>query len=144
MTSTSERNAASRARLRSVGARLSDADLRRSVDGEWTVAAHLYHVAFWDRATLARWKDLVDEGTPPASVHSGPVNAAAMEDWLARPAEAAVDAAVRAADALDGYIDGLTPEQAATAAKLEMPRMLDRAPHREEHLDAVERALGAS
>jgi len=45
-------NDAERIRLRSLVARLSDADLARPMPAGWTVAAILAHLAFWDQRIL--------------------------------------------------------------------------------------------
>lgn len=49
-------NDASRDRLHTLTAGLTTEELARRVNGDWTVAASLAHLAFWDRATLIRWQ----------------------------------------------------------------------------------------
>ena len=54
-----ERNAVERARLEALVARLSNDDLARTLDGGWTVAAKLAHLAFWEQRALvllAKWQ----------------------------------------------------------------------------------------
>jgi sulfur carrier protein ThiS len=41
-----------RERLRALVNRMTDKDLERRIDGDWTVAALLAHLAFWDYRVL--------------------------------------------------------------------------------------------
>src|SRR5512147_1826719 len=47
-----ERNRASTQRIRSLAARLSDAEMQRPVGEHWTVAVVFAHLAFWDRRVM--------------------------------------------------------------------------------------------
>jgi hypothetical protein len=56
-------NAAERARLQALVARLTDADMARAVGEEWTVGVALMHLAFWDRLSLAKFEEWERTGT---------------------------------------------------------------------------------
>ena len=132
-----------RARLAALADRLTDDQLARLLDGGWTVAALLAHVAFWDRFVLARWQRALAEGTTVASLDEPIqelINTAAVADWLAVPSRAARQA-VEAAEALDRTIAALPPTVVAEIRARGLPRLLDRSIHRREHLDAIEAAL---
>jgi hypothetical protein len=77
-----ERNAAGLAQLQSLAARLSEDDLRRQLDSEWTIAVVLAHLAFWDHFVLARWELAARRGlrVPPGvdGAVQDLVNAAAL------------------------------------------------------------------
>ena len=140
------RNESERLRLQTIVARLSDIDLTRAVNGEWTVSATLMHVAFYDRLALARWEKWERVGVPSQRIvfESDLVNAAALPQWLAVPGREAVREVVAAAEAVDRKIEHLAP--LVVSAYLEFaagspPRMLDRTIHRREHLDHIVQAL---
>lgn len=140
-----ENNAATRQRLRDLVSRLSDDELRRTVANGWTVAATLAHMAFWDRITQARWRAILaglplrDSFFPPGSVDW--TNEAAAPQWSALPPRSAADDAVRAAEELDLLIGRLPEAAMEQALANERPGMLDRTPHRGEHLDRIDEVV---
>lgn len=72
-----QQNANSRRRLESLVSGLSDADLARSTDYGWTVAALLAHLAFWDHrmsVILQRWQE--------QRLDESPINSMAVNDAL--------------------------------------------------------------
>lgn len=137
-------NNASRQRLRDLVARLDDEALQRAVDGAWTVAALLAHMAFWDRSCVVRWDGYVAGGELVGI--SGDaidvVNAANLPAWLALPGQAAAALALQAAAEADARIAALP--DAAVAHALEGGRrvMLDRSLHRNAHLEQLEASFG--
>jgi hypothetical protein len=141
-----ERNAAGLARLRALAARCTDDELQRPIEGGWTVAALLAHLAFWDQFVLARWKWAEREGlhVPQAldSAYQDLVNDAGMSLWLACPPREALRQALAAADAVDHYIAGLDDEVAAGLLASGRAPLVDRSWHRDPHLAEIERALG--
>jgi len=136
-------NAAERERLLALVARMSDDDLRRSLADGWTIAATLAHVAFWDQrglALLERWeRNGVGPSPLPADVDA--VNDATRALCLAIPPRAAAELAVVTAEAIDRKLERLTPEMLAQMEAAGNPLRLNRAPHRREHLDEIERLL---
>jgi hypothetical protein len=126
-------------RLRSIAA-LSDAELGRSLDGGWTVAALLAHVAYWEGRQLGAIEAWQRHGVPPAwwtLPEANAVNALRLELWLATPAREAVERAIATAEALNRVMDALP---AATLAQLPQRRQ-DPGAHRADHLDEIERAV---
>jgi uncharacterized damage-inducible protein DinB len=97
----SEVNRASRERLRALTARLSDDDLRRTVEHGWTVAQVLAHMALWDRHRFELLKLWQRAGTFPAGGEADVVNDAVAFLAAALPPRAAADLAIEAAEALD-------------------------------------------
>ena len=136
------RNDQARRRLSETLAGVSADDLDRSLGEDWTVKAALAHIAFWDRYALALIQRWDREGFSDVAVDAGPVNDAALVDWLALPADEARRAVVAAAEALDERIAGISAELAAAIVAGGRKRILDRSRHRTEHLDQIERALG--
>jgi hypothetical protein len=141
----SQQNNDSRRRLESLLRGLSDADLARSTDYGWTVAALLAHLAFWDHRVsviLQRWQE---QGFDPS-----PIDAAAVNDSLrvichALEPRAAAELALSAAQKVDSELDLLTADRVkeiedhakATDTQLRMNRSL----HRSGHLDDIEALL---
>ena len=140
------RNVAGRERLERFLARLDPAAHATELDGGWTVGALLGHLAFWDRMVLARWELARRTGaaTPidlPDAI-TDLLNEAAMEGWRALSPEAVAELVDAAATAVDGVLATL-PDASVDAVLAEgRPRLLDRSRHRDEHLDAIEAALG--
>lgn len=123
---------------------MTGADLARQVTEDWTVAALLAHLAFWDRFVLARWEAALGEGVLPMVLPSGAIdmiNAAAQLQWSALPIRSAGPEAMRAAEAVDRRIEELPSEMVDRVRAHGLERMLDRSRHRTQHLDEIERAL---
>jgi hypothetical protein len=137
---------AERVRLRTLVARLSDAELARPMPDGWTVAAVLAHAAYWD-ARAIYWIDKWGPDGEPTTYEPEDTDAAndsAKPLCLAlRPRDAA-DLALRLADEADGKVRGLSDAMLAKIrAKGAPPFNLSRAIHRKEHLDEIEHALRA-
>ncbi len=140
------RNEASRERLQLLVARLTEADLSRTVREGWTVAALLAHVAFWDRLRMLSWERTEPEQSYIVSdVEEDLVNDASLPQWRALPPNEAVRDALAAAEQIDAKIKNLSPEVVARYREKtggQVPWMLDRSIHRHRHLDEIEQALG--
>jgi hypothetical protein len=141
------RNDAERARLRTLVARLTDADLARPMPAGWTVAAVLAHLAFWDQrivVLLDHWEQ------SPSAVPSATNRADA--DWindatkpllLAMPPRRAAELAVATAEAVDAKVAALPDALLARNEAAGSPLLMTRAEHRGEHLREIEHVLGA-
>jgi hypothetical protein len=135
-------NAAQRERLRAVVARLSEADLARMVDAEWTVATVLVHLAFWDRFREAAFVQWESGGDMPTPVEAYALNATvALLSEAILPREAG-RLAVEAAEAIDRVLERLPADKVAAAEAAGLTLLLNRSQHRRNHLDQIERALG--
>ena len=139
------KNDKERERLRQLVAALNADDLRRPIPADWTVAAVLAHLAFWDARAVVlmnKWED----GTPPSAADYEPedidwVNDAGKPLCLALLPRTAADLAMRLADEADAKVAALTDEMLQTILAAGSPFNLSRAEHRREHLDDIERAL---
>jgi hypothetical protein len=140
-----ERNDRERERLRALVARLGDGELRTAVNGTWTVADVLGHIAFWDARALAL-ADKLEAGVPFSPSDADPENV----DWINDAARRLIHAieprrvaelAVRLAEETDGRVASLPPDR-LWPEDPESPINPLRAGHRGEHLDAIEAALG--
>jgi hypothetical protein len=137
-----DRNRTASRRLTELVARLTEHDLQQPLGEGWTVKAALAHLAFWDRYT-AGLLDLWSAGGYQAVAGSADhVNAAAVGDWLALPAEHVRREVVAAAESLDRRIEALAPELVEAIVAGGRARSLDRSRHRAEHLDQIAAALG--
>src|SRR2546428_9861572 len=97
-------NDAQRERLRALVARLSDAELGRSLSAGWTIASVLGHLAFWDQRLLVlleRWEREGPSAVPRALDHGvvAWINDAAKPLLLALLTRRAADLAVSIAEA---------------------------------------------
>jgi hypothetical protein len=141
------RNDAERARLRALVAGLTDADLARPMPAGWTVASVLAHVAFWDQRILVlldRWEQ--SPSTVPRAINEADVdwvNDATKPLLLAMPPRQAAELTVAIAEAVDARVAALPDDLLARNKAAGSPLSMTRSVHREEHLDEIERALGA-
>jgi hypothetical protein len=135
-------NQIERERLKAVVARLSDADLTRLLPGDWTIAAGLAHVAFWDRRALLLLERFEREGKLSASPYDADlINDAMKVHCLALPPRIAVQIAIDSAEAIDRKLDAISDAWLAELAAAGNPANPNRWIHRREHLDEIERVL---
>src|SRR5262245_14731599 len=138
-----ETNRESLDRLRALVDRASDEDLSRPMDDGWTVASVLGHMAFWDLrivTALDRWGP--DGSGPFPTYHDDAVdwiNDAAKPIISALEPRAAARVAIEAAEAADGVVAKMSDELLAKNGESGLHINTDRADHRVEHLDEIER-----
>ena len=139
-----DENSKSRAGLKDLVARLSDADLARPMPDGWTVAGVLGHVAFWDQRTLVLLDAWERAGSVPPRLRAEDtdwINDAGKPFFLALPPRQGADVALAIAQAVDRKIETLTDDVVARIAAAGNPINLHRAEHRREHLDEIDAAL---
>lgn len=138
-------NDAERRRMEALIAHLDDATLARPVSAGWTVAAVLGHLAFWDQRVVLLADRLRNGETVPR--HNDDevdwINDSVKPVLLAMPPRRLADLALAIATAADRAVESLTDEQLAKNAALGHPLNVRRAEHRREHLDEIDRELGA-
>jgi hypothetical protein len=131
-------------RLQRFAAAVTHDQLRQQVVAGWTVAALLLHIAFWDRRAsllLARW---TESGVEDSPIDSDIVNDSLKDMLLAVPPKAAPHLALAAAEEVDRAIAGLPASILSDIEGRDVHIRLDRAHHRNMHLDEIEKELGAS
>ena len=138
-------NDAQRRRMEALVARVDDATLARPVSAGWTVAAVLGHLAFWDQRIVLLVERLrKGETIPPHNDDEVDwINDAQKPVLLAMPPRRLADLALAIATAADRAVESLSEEHVAKNAALGNPINVLRAEHRREHLDEIERLLGA-
>jgi len=138
-------NDAERIRLRSLVARLSDADLARPMPAGWTVAAILAHLAFWDQRILVLLEQWEQSPSKPPRIENEAdtdwINDASKPLLLALAPRLAADLAVTIAEAVDGKVAALPDDLVARNAAAGSPLNLLRAEHRAEHLREIEQVF---
>lgn len=135
-----ERNCTATNRIRTLVERLSDQALQQPVGEHWTVAVALAHLAFWDRRVLLGLDAVERDGKLNIPTIDITVNDLSLPLWAAIPPRAAANLAVEAAAALDERLENFPP----TLLELlytHNQRWVERALHRNAHLDEVEAAL---
>ena len=140
-----EVNRASLDRLRAFVGSASDADLEHPMEAGWTVTTVLAHMAFWDLRVVACVDAWGPDGSGPVpTYHDDAV------DWIndaTKPLISALEpriaarVTVEAAEAADRRVAGLSDELFARNQALGWLVNPDRADHRLEHLDEIERLL---
>ena len=143
-----EANDRERTRMRAMVERSSDDDLRRQVNPDWTIAAVLCHIAFWDGRALALTEKL-ERGVPFSEGDTEPEDVAWINDATrpllhAIPPRDAAAVALRIADETDRRVAALPPVLRARTWPADPRSPLNplRAAHRAEHLEEIEAALG--
>jgi hypothetical protein len=138
-------NIAERQRLHALVARLTDVDMGRPLGDGWTVAAGLCHLAFWDRLC---WLGKFDEWDRAGAValsrlpDADRINDAMLPWWLAVSYDQTRHEVVAADEAIDSRVETVADAVVEQILALR-PRTIVRAVHRREHLDQIERLLGA-
>jgi hypothetical protein len=135
-------NHAATARIRALGASLSDEQFRRPVGEHWTVAMVFVHLAFWDRRCLAMLDRIEKAGRDTEVDIDLVVNDLSLPIWAAVPPHDATRIAIETAEALDARIDSYPSELVAIVLDSHA-RWIRRHYHRDEHLDDAEAALEA-
>jgi hypothetical protein len=131
--------AASRERLRRFVEETDDDDLARSIDEDWTPAALLAHLAFWDRRAAWLVTRCLQGNCGPSPVDLDSINASALPQWRLIAPRAAAREALDAASEIDGLLPSLSAAQ--LAALRESKVNYNRSKHRSAHLDQIERVL---
>jgi len=130
--------------MRAIVERVSDDELRISVNPHWTVAAVLGHIAFWD-ARILSLADKLDRGEPFISSDTEPEDV----DWIndasrplihAIPPREAARIALEIAEETDARVATI-PVDHLWPTNPDSPLYAVRASHRGEHLDELEAAL---
>ena len=135
-----------RQRLRALVERLSDKELSRPMPGGWTVSSVLAHVVYWDARAIYFLDKWGPDGEP--SVYEPEDTDAANESakplCLALPPRIAAQLALKVAEEADGKVRALSDEMLTKIrTKGNPPFSLSRGEHRREHVDEIEKALGA-
>ena len=117
-------------------------DLTHPLEAGWTVSAVLAHLAFWDIRATVLLKKWAVEGIGPSPIDTDVVNEVVRHHCLAIAPPAAAHMAISAAEAVDEEIAALSAEQIAEIEARQTSVYLNRAKHRREHLEQIERALG--
>lgn len=137
-------NDASRAALRALLIKLTDAQYKIELDGEWTIGSTLAHMALFDQRALQilnRWER---EGVTPSPNDTDIMNAAVLPFLRALAPGDIQHLALEYADALDAKLASLPDhilDQFETTG--DKPFNLSRAKHRNEHIEQITRALDA-
>jgi hypothetical protein len=137
-------NAQSRLRLETLVNHLTDQDFTRTNSTGWTVAALLAHLAFWDQriiVLLRRWKQ---EGVDPSPVDPDMINNALQPLLVALDPHKAVELCLSSAREVETEIETVSTElyEAIEAAPVHF--RFNRALHRDDHLNEIERILERS
>ncbi len=141
MVSHIELNKVSLERLRRFAVAVTPEQLRHEVGAGWRVASILLHMAFWDRRAsllIALW---MKDGVQDSPIDSDIVNDSVKEFLLAVPAETAPRLALNAAEEADEAVAELPPSMLSAMEGRDVHVRLDRAHHRNQHLDEIETAL---
>lgn len=135
-------NHASLEKLRGLVGRLTDADLAGDLGEGWTVGSMLAHLGFFDARVIALFKRWQGGGEVAASpLDAEIVNEAKRPFFQLLPPRASADLALALAEECDALIAGASADLMARMEAAGFPARLDRAHHRVEHVEQVEKAI---
>jgi hypothetical protein len=135
-------NRKSRERLAKLVNSISDKELQFVIYKEgWTIAVALAHLAFWDERRRLKLKQWKEKGVSPTPYIDDIVNDVLIPFLLAIPPRKAAELAVTMAEAYDKAVEALSPEMLAAIEALNEEKALNRAVHRNQHLDEIEAFL---
>jgi uncharacterized damage-inducible protein DinB len=132
-------------RLRALVERASDDDLARPMPEGWTVASVLGHMAFWDLRIVMALERWGPDGSGPFPTYYDDavdwINDAAKPIISALEPRAAARVAIEAAEAADAAVAAMADELLEKNETTGLYINTDRADHRGEHLDEIEKVL---
>lgn len=135
-----EQNKASTKRLKKLVKNLTGKDMRRKAGADWTVAVTLAHLAFWDRRVQFVLDRTEHDGKLSPVEIDVVVNDLLLPTWELIAGKDAAELAVETAEALDKRLESFPPDL-LEQVNAHNPRWVNRALHRNEHLDDVDAAL---
>ena len=140
-----ETNRQSLERLRALVERANDEDLARPMDGGWTVASVMGHMAFWDLRIVTALERWGSDGSGPFPTYYDDavdwINDAAKPIISALEPRAAARVAIEAAESADRGVAAMSDELLEKNEATGLYINTDRADHRGEHLDEIEKLL---
>jgi len=138
----SEANAASLTELTNFANSLSEKQLVTPMPADWTVAAVLAHLAFWDFRSITLIKKWQAEGISASPNDVDVVNEATRPFLVAIEPRRAVQISLSIAAELNQLIDSLSPDFLQDVSENGKTVRLDRSTHRYNHIREIKAALG--
>jgi hypothetical protein len=140
-------NDKSRERLQTLLNSINDEELNYTIYKEgWTIAVMLGHVAFWDERralNLTEWKQNGITASGINDTDTRIINDTLIPFLLAMAPRKAAGLALTAAEKVDRVVAGLSSELVKKIEGLGDEYALDRAKHRNMHLDEIDDLLKA-
>jgi hypothetical protein len=131
-------------RLIKLVSNISDSELKQVIYKEgWTIAVVLGHLAFWDERRRLMLKEWKQKGVSATPYIVDIVNDAMIPLLLLIPPRKAAELAVLTAEALDKEIESLPSEMTTAIEAIKEFNALNRAQHRNMHLDEIDAFLKA-
>lgn len=136
-------NSRERERLKSLVTRITDVQLMQSIDGRWTIAVALAHLAFWDSRALCLIRKWKSRGVASSPIDVDVTNECLLPLWQALPPRVAANLAVSSAGEIDHELEQASSELVSEIEKLGENSRLYRSQHRKLHMDEIEDVLKA-
>ena len=130
-------------RLSDLIAQLSDSDLSRPMEADWTVSSVLAHLVFWDMRIVTLLDKWAREGAiGPSEIDADVINEVSRQLFLLLPGRAVADLATAWASKANQAIAALDERTVAEIVAKAPNVRLDRTHHRRAHIEEIEAALG--
>jgi hypothetical protein len=135
-------NARERERLKSLVGRLTDKELSIRLGDDWTIAAALAHLAFWDQRALVMLRKWKKSGVvEPSAIDIDVTNDSLLSTWLALPSRTAANLALSSAEEIDRELEQASSDLITRIESLGERFRLYRSIHRKLHVDEIENVL---
>ena len=134
-------NTQERERLIALVERLTDEELRLSLDAGRTIAAALAHLAFWDQWSLVRLRRWKQSGVTASPVDMDAINDTFLPFGLSLEPRIAAQLAVSSAQAVDEELAVISDGLIRAIENLGGRFRLYRSIHRKMHLDEIEAVI---
>ena len=131
-------NACERERLTLLVSRLTDAQLSLPLNGDWTIAVALAHLAFWDQRSLCLMRKWKSSGVSPSPIDINVTNDSLLPLWKALPPREAANLALSSAEAIDRELEEAPPDLISSIENLGERFRLYRSEHRKLHINEIE------
>jgi hypothetical protein len=139
--SFSEQNRRSLDELRELVQGLTDEQLQTKIDDDWTIAAVLAHIAFWDRRAAKSIDRLrADKEFKPGVDDAHVVNNSLLSVWSRLAPRDALAEFIEAGEESNAKTDSLSEQEAQQYLEYQSFN-IDRSDHRDEHLQELKRVF---
>lgn len=137
----SESNRLSRQNVLTFCSNLSPVEMDCSMPAGWTVSGVLVHLAFWDLRAYTLLNLWLESGIGPSPIDTDVVNETTRVICCSYPQAKAIRLFLESAQKIDSLIESLPSDFLQAVEENGKTVHLDRANHRENHLEEIQTAL---
>jgi uncharacterized damage-inducible protein DinB len=133
-------NRESTERMRKIINQISEDELSKKIENDWTISVTLAHLALWDQRVIFVIESAIKNNKLHAPFYDDQLNDILTPLLKTIPATEAARMAITTAERLDSALEKC-PKQILEEMKKVNSRLLERSIHRILHLDEIENAI---